>query len=88
VRQGVAAARRGASVFVSWTEGVAPPVLTQLVVTLVGFWLLSDAGASDPLARATGVLAGAAAAVAVLVLRRSGPLLEARALVAAARQRS
>ena len=68
--------------------GVAPPVLAQLTVTLAGFWLLSETGASDALSRVTGVLAGAAAAGAVLVLHPSGPLLEARALMASARQRS
>jgi O-antigen/teichoic acid export membrane protein len=68
--------------------GVAPPLLAQLAVTLAGFSLLAEAGSPDALARVAGVLMGVGAAIGVLLLRPSGPLLEARSLLAAARQRS
>ena len=68
--------------------GLAPPLLSQLAVTLGGFWLLAAAGAPDPVARVASVVVGIAAAGAVLLLRPSGPLLEARSLLAATRQRA
>lgn len=68
--------------------GVAPPILAQLAVTLAGFSLLAATGAPDPLARVAGVLMGVAAAIGVLLVRSSGPLLEARSLLAAARHPS
>ena len=66
---------------------LAPVLPSQLGATLAGFWLLTSAGAPDALARVAGVLVGVAAAVGVLLLC-PGPLLEARSLPAAARQRS
>jgi hypothetical protein len=60
----------------------------SLVVTLGVFSILAGAGTPDVIARTAGVLMGAVVVVAVLLLHRSGPLHEARSLLAAARQRS
>lgn len=67
---------------------LAPPLLSQLALTVGGFWLLATAGTPDPIARVAGVLVGLAVASAVLLLRASGPLLEARSLAVAVRQSS
>ena len=73
--------------FVHGLAGLVPVLLSQLGGPLAGFWLIAGAGAPDALARSAGVVVGVAAAVCVLLLR-PGPLLEARSLLAAARQRS
>ncbi len=66
--------------------GIAPLVLVQLAVTLAVVWMLAGAGAPDAIARVAGVAMGAAVVVAVLLLHRSGPLVEARSFLLAARQ--